>query len=92
MVRDISDKRIQKQLIDRAYALADEPEKQGTHLTSTLSGYRSCRAVGQRYRIIYRIDADGKVVVVAVIGIRRDRDRDDIYSLARRLLRQGLLD
>ena len=92
MVRDISDRRIQKLLIERAERLADEPEKQGSPLTSTLSGYRDCRAVGQRYRIIYRIEDDGNVVIVAAIGIRRDGDRKDIYALARRLVRQGLLD
>ena len=92
MVRDISDKRIQRLLIERAERLADEPEKQGSPLSSTLSGYRDCRAAGQRYRIIYRIEDDAYVVIVAAIGIRRDGDRKDIYALARRLMRQGLLD
>ena len=92
MVRDISDRRIQRLLIERAERLADEPEKKGSPLTSTLAGYRDCRAAGQRYRIIYRIEDDGNVVIVAAIGIRRSGDRKDIYALARRLLRQGLLD
>jgi hypothetical protein len=30
-------------------------------------------------------------VIVAAVGIRIDGDRDDIYEVARRLLRQGLL-
>ena len=92
MVRDISDKRIQRLLIERAERLSDEPDKQGSPLTSSLSGYRDCRAIGQRYRIIYRIENDEEVVIVSAIGIRRDGDRKDIYALARRLLRQGLLD
>ena len=89
---EVSDRRIQKLLIERAERLADEPEKQGSPLTSTLTGYRDCRAAGQRYRIIYRIEEDENVVIVAAIGIRRDGARKDIYALARRLVRQGLLD
>ena len=92
MVRDIGDRRIQDLIIKRAYQLADEPEKQGSPLTSEFSGYRDIRAVGQRYRIIYRIDDDNTIVIIAAAGIRRQSDRNDIYYLTRRLLRQGLLD
>ena len=90
MVRDVSDRRIQQQLVDRSRGLANEPEKQGAPLIAELSGYRNCRAVGQRYRIIYRID--DKVVLIVAVGIRREGDRRDIYRLARRLLSQGLLE
>ncbi|MDE0824700.1 MAG: type II toxin-antitoxin system RelE/ParE family toxin [Dehalococcoidia bacterium] len=92
MIRKIGDKRIQRLIIDRAERLAEEPEKQGTALIAEFSEYRDVRAVAQRYRIIYRIDDENTIVIVAAVGIRRDGSRSDIYSLARRLLRQGLLD
>ncbi len=92
MVGDIADRRIQGVLLKRAFRLADEPKKQGDSLRDELSGYRSVRAVGQRYRIVYRIEGDDTVVIVADVGIRRAGDRHDIYEVARRLFTQGLLD
>ncbi len=92
MVRDIRDRRIQDVLTKRAMRLANEPEKQGSPLFYEFAGYRDVRAEKERYRIIYRIDDDNTVVIVAAVGIRMEGDRDDIYSVARRLLRQGLLD
>lgn len=78
-------------LLRRMEALACEPEKQGAPLRGALIGYRAVRAVGQRYRIIYRIDESGAVVVVAALGIRREGDRADVYAVAERLARLGLL-
>ncbi len=39
----------------------------------------------------HRVDGAGVVVVVAAVGIRRAGDRDDVYALAERLTRLGLL-
>ncbi len=49
------------------------------------------RAVGQRYRIIYKIEAAIVVVLVLAVGIRKEGDKHDIYKLAQRLARVGLL-
>lgn len=87
----ISDRRMREKIgavIDR---LAEEPEKQGKALLGELSGLRSIRAVGQRYRIIYQIRGDEIVVMIVAVGIRRDGSRDDIYNLAKKLFRLGLL-
>jgi len=92
LLSDISDRRIREKIgavIDR---LTEDPEKQGKALLGELSGFRSTRAAGQRYRIIYQIRGNEIVVVIVAVGIRRDRARDDIYNLARKLLRLGLLD
>jgi mRNA interferase RelE/StbE len=91
MVLDISDRRIRQQLVDKSQELANEPEKQGAPLIGEFVGYRTCRAAAQRYRIIYRIDQDDRIVLIVAVGIRREGDRGDIYRLARRLLNQGLL-
>ena len=91
LLSDISDRRIREKIgavIDR---LTEDPEKQGKALLGELSGLRSIRAVGQRYRIIYQIRGNEIVVVIVAVGIRRDGGKDDIYNLAKRLIRLGLL-
>ncbi|MBW4578004.1 MAG: hypothetical protein KME42_00320 [Tildeniella nuda ZEHNDER 1965/U140] len=48
----INDRREQEKLSERIDQLKVEPEKQGKALVDNLSGFRSVRAVGQRYRIV----------------------------------------
>ena len=56
-----------------------------------LAGFRSVRAVGQRYRIVYRVERRVVTVLIVAVGRRRSGERSDVYELARRLLRQRLL-
>lgn len=91
LLSGISDRRIREKIgavIDR---LAEDPEKQGKALLGELAGFRSIRAVGQRYRIIYQIRGNDVVVVIVAVGIRRDGAKDDIYNLAKKLFRLKLL-
>lgn len=90
MLLAISDRRVQTKLADRMEELSLNPEKQGKALLSTLSGYRSVRAVGQRYRIIYAINDDSITVLVVARGMRKEKDRKDIYRLARKLIQKKL--
>lgn len=68
--------------------LQSEPEKRGSPLGSKLSGNLTTfrrLVVGDRdYRIVYRVDPDGSVVVVGVIGRRSD---DEVHHLAMSRLR-----
>jgi mRNA interferase RelE/StbE len=91
MVLKIADRRIQEKLLERMTALAGDPELQGKPLGDDLAGYRSVRAVGQRYRIIYRIERSEVVVVVVAAGIRKEGSREDVYRVAAKLIRLGLL-
>jgi len=91
MVRKIADRRIRDKLLERMTALAGDPELQGKPLGDDLAGYRSARAVGQRYRIIYRVERSEVVVVVVAAGIRKEGSREDVYRLAAKLIRLGLL-
>ena len=91
MVLDIADRRIQDKLLERMTALANDPELQGKPLGDDLAGYRSIRAVGQRYRIIYRVERSIVTVVVVAAGIRKEGSREDIYRVAEKLIRLGLL-
>ena len=91
MVLAIADRRIQEKILERLTALAAEPELQGKPLGDDLAGYRSVRAVGQRYRIIYRVERTLVTVVVVAAGIRKAGSREDIYRVAAKLVRLGLL-
>lgn len=81
-------KRIIRQRVDQ---LAESPDQQGKPLVGELAGFRSVRAVGQRYRIVYRVARREVVVVIVAVGRRKRGDRNDIYELAKKLLKQGLV-
>jgi len=91
MVIEIADRRVQQKVLARMMALAKDRELQGKPLGADLAGYRSIRAVGQRYRIIYRVERSTVTVVVVAAGIRKAGSRVDIYSVAEKLIRLGLL-
>lgn len=88
----IKDRRVQDGLRSSLKRLEYEPELQGKPLIDELASYRSVRAVGQRYRIIYSVDGERVTVLVVTLGIRRDGDKKDVYQLAKKLIRLGLLD
>jgi len=92
LLEDVSDRRIRQKIQKRIDGLAEEPEKQGKPLVEELEGYRSLRAVGQRYRIIYAVERKRVVVYVMAVGLRKPGSRSDIYQIAKRLLRLGLLE
>ena len=87
----IADQRIRRLISQRADQLAKSPEGQGKPLTGELAGFRSVRTVGQRYRIVYRVERRAIIVVIVAVGRRGSGDKSDIYELAKKLLRQGLL-
>jgi mRNA interferase RelE/StbE len=91
LLSEITDRRIRENIgtvIDR---LVEEPEKQGKALLGELTGFRSLQAVGQRYRIIYKVTSEEILVVIVAVGIRKDGAKNDIYNLAKKLIRVGLL-
>jgi mRNA interferase RelE/StbE len=88
----IKDRRVQDRLRSSLKRLEYEPEIQGKPLIDELASYRSMRAVGQRFRIIYRVDGEQVRELVVTVGIRRDGDKKDVYQLAKKLIRLGLLD
>lgn len=92
LLAEISDKRIRQSISRRIDGLTYEPDKQGKPLKDELMGYRSIRAVGQRYRIIYKVDDEKVIVGIVALGIRKEGDKKDAYALATKLARLGLLD
>lgn len=91
MLREISDDRIRRKLVETIGELRSDPGLKGKALLGELAGFRSIRAVGQRYRILYQVERHDVVVYVVAAGIRKEGDRSDIYRLAQRLVRLGLL-
>jgi mRNA interferase RelE/StbE len=88
MLAAVKDRREQEKLRDRIDQLKMEPEKQGKALVGNLSEFRSVRAVGQRYRIVYKIEQEQVLILVVGIGRRKDGDKKDIYILLEKLLRE----
>jgi mRNA interferase RelE/StbE len=91
LLRKIADRRILAKLQEAIDGLAEEPERQGKALIGDLGGYRSLRAVGQRYRVIYRVDDHSTAVFILALGVRKAGSKKDVYALARKLLRLGLI-
>ena len=91
LVEAVPDQRIRRLISQRADQLGTSPEQQGKPLIGELAGLRSVRAVGQRYRIVYRVERQEVTVLIVAVGRRRSAEKSDIYELARKLLRQGLL-
>jgi mRNA interferase RelE/StbE len=90
LIERIPDKKIQSKIIDRIDTLRSDPEKKGKILVQKLAGFRSMHAAG-RYRVVYRIDEDSSTVWVLAAGIRKEGGQKDIYKIAKKLLKLGLL-
>lgn len=81
MIEAVGDRRVRKSLLDRADTLSAEPDKKGKPLIGELAGHRSIRAVGQRYRILYRLDESSNSVYIVAVGLRRRGSKRDVYEL-----------
>lgn len=86
MLEAIRDRRVRRKLLERISDLAQEPAKQGKPLGEELSGIRSVRALGQRYRILYRLEQGEVVILVLAVGIRKQGSKRDVYAMARKLV------
>jgi len=86
-IREIANPSIRKQLMDKLTMLATHPDL-GKRLGGELQGLYSLRASRSRYRIIYKVEDDTVQVLVVRIGIRKGKDRDDVYQALKRELRR----
>jgi len=92
ILKGITDRRVRDLIVKRIDELLEEPEKQGKPLVEELSGCRSIRAAGQRYRIVYRVVNDEITVYIVAVGLRTEGSSADIYNLAKKLIRLRLFD
>jgi mRNA interferase RelE/StbE len=92
-------KKVRRGILEKADELCEcDPEDVHKALTGPLQGYY--RLTCGRYRAIYTVDrediATGEVlfrirVLFVAVGIRKEGDKKDVYKLAQKLIRLGLL-
>ena len=82
---ELKDKGVQKSIQTKISELTTEPHKRGKPLTDDLTGYYRIRARG-RYRIVYEVAMLEELVIVVVIGIRKEGDKRDAYKVAKKRL------
>jgi mRNA interferase RelE/StbE len=90
MLKDI-ETTARNQIVAKIEQLKEEPELLGKPLVGPLKEFRSVRAAGQRYRIIYQVHNETIVVIVVAVGIRKSGDKKDIYELMKKLVKTGIL-
>src|SRR5260370_38066980 len=92
LLAEIRDGRVRESISKRINELEYEPELQGKPLIDELAGCRSVRAVGQRYRVIYKVEAEKVTELVISLSIRKEGETQHVYQLAKKLIRSRLLD
>lgn len=91
-LKAIADMRILRLLDEKIIGLAHVPELQGEPLRDEFEGYRALHVIGNRYRIIYRVEKTIVSVFVVAVGIRKACDKRDVYAVMRRYVRLGLIE
>lgn len=86
------DKKTQTQILEKIEVLKTNPLEVGKQLKGNLQNYRSIRSVGQRYRIIYHVLEKKIIVIIVAVGIRKDKDKKDIYELMKKFVNIGMFD
>ncbi len=85
------DRKTAGQILNKIESLKEDPFLLGKPLQGSLKEYRSVRAAGQRYRIIYKVLDDEIIVIVVAVGIRKEGDKKDIYELMKKYIKTGLM-
>jgi len=85
------DSNTRSQIVSKIEQLREEPLLLGKALVGPLKEFRSVRAAGQRYRIIFKVLQDQIIVIVVAVGIRKAGDKKDIYELMKKYIKVGIL-
>ncbi|MFB9992703.1 type II toxin-antitoxin system RelE/ParE family toxin [Deinococcus oregonensis] len=72
-------------ILQQSMGLRTEPLKQGKPLKKALKGYRCVQVTGQHHQIVYRVIKQAENVVIAVVSVHINRDRDANDSAGDRL-------
>lgn len=81
-LRRIGDRKVCSSILESIEHVA-KSKIHGKSLVSPLEGYKSVRAVRDKYRIIYK---DGEELAVLTVGKRLPGSAEDIYELAGKLV------
>jgi mRNA interferase RelE/StbE len=92
--------KVRKGLLDKADELKkSDPREASKPLVGPLANHY--RIVYSRYRAVYRVDEErdkaGKTVlrltvIFVAAGIRKEQSREDVYRLAEKIVRLGVID
>lgn len=85
------DVKTRNQILSKIEQLKEQPLLLGKALIGPLKEFRSVRAAGQRYRIIFKVVESQIIVIVVAVGIRKAGDKKDIYELMKKYVRVGIL-
>lgn len=88
----IKDSRVQQGLKNALERLREDPDKRGKALRDDLLGFRSLRAVGERYRIVYQVVEEQHKVNVVAVGIRKEGSSQDAYKVTSQLVKRGAIE
>jgi addiction module RelE/StbE family toxin len=78
------DKELRKDIVRELTPLLEYP-RQGDALLGSLAGIFSLH-VQKKYRVLYWVDDDRRIVAVELVGERKRGSEEDIYARARKLL------
>ena len=90
LLRALRGKPLRRAVLDESDSLAGDPFA-GKRLQGELEGYWSLRVARERYRELYRVDADDRRIYIVHLGRRKAGRADDVYELARKLIEARLL-
>ncbi len=79
-----------KKVITKAIEKLSISPELGKPLVDELMGFRSWKI--SRFRIVYKIFEEKISIVLIGIGIRKDKDKKDIYNILKKLIKTDLLD
>ncbi len=85
------DSKTRSQILSKIEQLKEEPLLLGKALVGPLKEFRSVRAAGQRYRIIFKVLDEQIIVVIVAVGMRKSGDKKDIYELMKKYIKVGIL-
>ncbi len=88
-LKAIRDQRTQQSVIRELLDLQTQPDQPTRKMTGKLKDYYRVRAAGQTYRILYAVLDQKVLVLVVLIGARKEGSQEDVYVEAERRLKQS---
>ena len=83
----ISQNKLLREIAKIIDGLGKAPGSQGKELLEPFLGVRSIQACRSKYRILYKIDDVKRVVSILFVGARKAGKEEDVYEVAKRLLK-----
>ena len=89
-LEEIGNKKILEEVSKVIDGLEVDPGNQGKELMEPFVEVRSIGASRNRYRVLYKVNVPERLVSVLLVGKRRPGGDEDVYEVAKRLLKNLL--